>query len=87
MMCCFLRAPVFFVCVRQIGESGGETEGMGTQKSVGGGRAAGLLHGAVSGPGAENGPKPCQQHTTRCQWQQCQRVFKVCLPPELLPCI
>lgn len=38
------------VCVCQTGEPGGETEGMGAQESVGGGGAAGLLHGALSGP-------------------------------------
>lgn len=41
---------VYFLCVCQTSESGGETEGMGTQESVGGGGAARLLHGALSRP-------------------------------------
>lgn len=48
----FHRACVFLfcVCVCQTGGPGGETEGMGTQESVGGGRAARLFPGALSWP-------------------------------------
>lgn len=50
--CFVLKDPllVLCLCVCQTGESGGETEGMGTQESVGGGGAARLLYGAFSRP-------------------------------------
>ena len=57
-------------CVRQIGEPGGEAEGMGTPKSAGAGGAARLLPGTLSWPRAENGPQSQQQHATGCRWQQ-----------------